>query len=1052
MIKLLSTACFVLFVSVAVFAADVSETTPLIPPVHKWPQNEYCKQKKIGKSDFYVATLYGWHAPWYKMEDMHSVGLDELLVPGYINPSLFNPDVKHSEKVAKILQMSLDNQWPFHSIEYTAEKDNGKRITDEAKTKIGELWFGDSHPEYSYRLDFLLPAVRGENSTWLGGREKWRKKYFLKYATPILKEKLPFYMDKTHKWTRHEYYVLSKILQDVTYKDIGLENALPWHMAGLGFYYVASQPGNRAVADKSSKNISAAHCRGALRQFGGNKSWVCWLGYEPPRMLNYNYSMKRGGPQFQEEHGYPVSHSRLHIYLPYLSGINFYKNEKFYGMLIDDVEQDGFQELSPLGHEFKKMMDFTKRHPDRGLTYTPVALLMDWEHTKPGKGGVSYGRYFKFEDCDHMNHGLFYNLLYPELMQAPGLNYFDTAPLGDIFDVIKPNVPEKGLDAKVLENYKVLFTMGGQRFDADLVGKIKAFVEKGGSFVINVEDIKKNFGSDFTGVDLKNESITVKKTRSLVDNKTYTDKYGYTLQLITTTDDAEPLYVDEKGNPVITQHKFGKGYVFVVAAKYMIVNKGKKPVYSRLPWKHKRLVSFSEDFMRHLTAGLLPVEVVYDKNIENKVAYRVAKKGNGWVVTFINYSFDRGPVQTHKFGTSKIHEVYTREDLPVKLICNFPVQDVIEWFEDRDVEFKNVGGKTVVETNVPSGQFKVIEIQPQKIEIKPTEKYVNYALKRPVKVSSFEKGHDGDALVDGNTDRKNGWWSANISKSHHRSQRVFGLPQKALVCLEEIREIDHISVLLYYYERVRLERYGRPRYTQFLVETSLDGKEWQTVFDERKNLKTAFGDPLERWFKPHKALYVKITVTYNSMLSGAQIIEMGVYGKETEKVAVKRKPANPGKISFPIDLTKISKDKIEYLIDKEPEKRSSGWLPVGRTTKDMSGQVKLMASGTDPGKIYMKSLYGQAPSEYIYKLDGKYKHFLSVAGSGTTAEAGNTVVFKVFVDGVEVFNSGPFGLGRYPIPVYLDLTGKNELKLIIEDGGDGIRNDYAWWGDARLIK
>lgn len=1034
------------------YGKELKPPKPLIPPIKKWDLNQYCKMKKVGKRNFYVGTLYGWHASWYKLEDMKAVGLDKLLVPGSINVSLYNPETKNSEKVDKILQMTIDQQLPFHSCEYHAFKKDSKTITEEAKKKVGELWYGDSHPEYAYRFDFILPAVRGENSSWLGKRQSYIVKYYLEHAVPVLKKKLPFYKDKSHKWTRHDYYVLSEIQQDVTFREVGLENALPWHMNGLGFYYIASQPGNRAVADKSAKHISAAHCRGAMRQFGGNKSWVCWLGYEPPRMLNYQYSLRRGGPGRQEEFGYPYSHSRLHIYLPYLAGINFYKNEFFYSNLIDDVEQDGQIELSPLGQEFKKMMDLAKRHPDRGMAYTPVALMMDWEMTLPGKDGRSYGRYLPFENCDQMNQGILYDLLYPEVINTTGLNYFDTAPMGDIFDVIKPNAPGKGIDPKALENYKVLFTMGGLQFNKGLTDKIENFVKEGGSFVINVEDIKKNFSSQFTGVQVLDKTKEVKETRSLVNDKVFTDKDGYTLRLMK-LEGAKSLYVDTENNPVITRFKYGRGYVFVVAAEYMITNKGYRPDYSALNWKKHPLVSFTEDFFSHLTSGLLPVEVLYDKDQERKIAYKVSKKGDGWVVTLINYSFKRGPLKAIKYATSKVKVIYPPTEVPVKLICNFPVGDALEWSEDRDIEWKDVNGKAVIDTSIASGQFKIIELQPEKIKLKPVERYVNYALKRPVKVSSFAKGHEGEQLVDGNTDRDNGWWSENTAKGPHRKKhRKYDLPQVAIIALEEPRIIDHISILFYYFERERLEKYGRPRYTQFYVGTSLDGKKWDMVFDERKNIKTSFGDTLERWFKPRKALYVKLTVTYNSMLSGAQVIEMGVYGPEKELYNIKRKPADPGKITFPIDLKSISPEKISYLIDVKPKSSSSGWLPVGNTVASMCGPITLRCNAEDPGKFFPKSLYAQACSEYTYDLDGKYKYFVAVAGLGAPKKKGNTVTFKVLVDGVEKFNSGLFKAGRYPIPVFIDVEGKKKLQLIVDDAGDGIRNDYAWWGDARLIK
>ena len=160
-------------------AADrLKQRKPLVPPTAQWDLNDYCVRKQIGAKTFYVGTLYGWHVSWYDLDDMKCPGLDKLLVPGYINVSLYNPGRENPPKEAKLLQMQLDRRLPFHSIEYHAFKeDPDDTVTEEAKRKVGELWYGDSHPEYAYRLDFILPAVRGENSTcWQGNSTGTRRR------------------------------------------------------------------------------------------------------------------------------------------------------------------------------------------------------------------------------------------------------------------------------------------------------------------------------------------------------------------------------------------------------------------------------------------------------------------------------------------------------------------------------------------------------------------------------------------------------------------------------------------------------------------------------------------------------------------------------------------------------------------------------------------------------------------------------------------------------------------------------------------------------------
>jgi endo-alpha-N-acetylgalactosaminidase len=140
-----------------------------------------------------------------------------------------------------------------------------------------------------------------------------------------------------------------------------------------------------------------------------------------------------------------------------------------------------------------------------------------------------------------------------------------------------------------------------------------------------------------------------------------------------------------------------------------------------------------------------------------------------------------------------------------------------------------------------------------------------------------------------------------------------------------------------------------------------------------------------------------------------------------------------------------------YLIDLEPESASAGWLPAGKTWKDMNGPVKLMTTLSGLGRFYKKSIYAQAASEIVYRLDGKYKTFVAALGLGSNKRT-SSVEFQVIVDGQEKYKSPLYRTGMPVIAVAVDVAGAKELKLVVTDGGDGITNDYAWWGEARLIK
>lgn len=60
-------------------------------------------------------------------------------------------------------------------------------------------------------------------------------------------------------------------------------------------------------------------------------------------------------------------------------------------------------------------------------------------------------------------------------------------------------------------------------------------------------------------------------------------------------------------------------------------------------------------------------------------------------------------------------------------------------------------------------------------------------------------------------------------------------------------------------------------------------------------------------------------------------------------------------------------------------------------------------------------------------------------------------IFRIQVDGKEVYKSGVLLPGRTPIPVDIPMTGAKKLALFIDDEGDGHGGDWGDWLDARLV-
>ena len=140
-----------------------------------------------------------------------------------------------------------------------------------------------------------------------------------------------------------------------------------------------------------------------------------------------------------------------------------------------------------------------------------------------------------------------------------------------------------------------------------------------------------------------------------------------------------------------------------------------------------------------------------------------------------------------------------------------------------------------------------------------------------------------------------------------------------------------------------------------------------------------------------------------------------------------------------------------YLSDLSWASMSNGWGPAERDGSN--GELdpsdgKTISLG---GVTYAKGLGVHAPSEIVYVLNGGYTRFLSDIGVDDESGDNGTVKFQVYLDGVLAYESGTLSGTSATASVDLDVSGKNELKLVVTDAGDNIHHDHADWAGARLV-
>jgi len=130
---------------------------------------------------------------------------------------------------------------------------------------------------------------------------------------------------------------------------------------------------------------------------------------------------------------------------------------------------------------------------------------------------------------------------------------------------------------------------------------------------------------------------------------------------------------------------------------------------------------------------------------------------------------------------------------------------------------------------------------------------------------------------------------------------------------------------------------------------------------------------------------------------------------------------------------------------------TNGWGPV---EKDRSNGEAGAGDGgpiTLNGATHAKGLGAHAPSDIRYALGGACATFSADVGVDDEVGTGGRVVFRVWADGVKLYDSGAMTGATAPKQVSVSVATKNELRLVVTNGGDGDGGDHADWANARVV-
>ena len=302
--------------------------------------------------------------------------------------------------------------------------------------------------------------------------------------------------------------------------------------------------------------------RGAGKQYG-----LLWFG-------NIS-SFTRFG--WGNEHGPSISLRKRLWYLETMYGCCFmgYEMGHLHETQTREVVFEGKKmevpELDLNGRLQMEGIEWCRRHPDRGVMHTPVALMWDfhagWLPPRVDQNGhyAVWGN-IPYEKGDHQID-MVYRKLYPGYEDATYYHdergYLTPTPHGDIFDVLLSNVSRR-----VLNRYNAALIMGETRIEGQLLETIEDFLNRGGSVATTASQLTPE-SALLLGVDLKGGSQTGQSARFIEDDTVLQESNPFTYYHLAPHEGTEVLVMSSNGSPlVLRRNTDAGGSILLFAADY----------------------------------------------------------------------------------------------------------------------------------------------------------------------------------------------------------------------------------------------------------------------------------------------------------------------------------------------------------------------------------------------------------------------------------------------------------------------------------------------------
>lgn len=315
--------------------------------------------------------------------------------------------------------------------------------------------------------------------------------------------------------------------------------------------------------------LQFAFLRGASRQYGG-RPWGAYLSnwfrgvvadtrYREQKGLQWRPENYTDGPQCGHS---PHLEFRLEI-AAHLAGATFVHHESDghnASIFVREHKPDQFR-VSRFGAAMRAWHKFARDYPDRGIPYTPVGFMLDFDHGWRPREDI-YGIWPQ-QRPDRSIEAMFRHVYAWDGLLDFERGYLTSGPYGDVFDVITNNAP-----SDVIANYAVVWPVGAVSLDATNLQALIEYVRQGGILVLD-SALAPAFPSGFMGVRFgERDAFGTLIQTALAAMPPMEAPYRY--RPMKPGADAQVLAWTDTGSPLLVWRRHGEGLVIVSATHHWL--------------------------------------------------------------------------------------------------------------------------------------------------------------------------------------------------------------------------------------------------------------------------------------------------------------------------------------------------------------------------------------------------------------------------------------------------------------------------------------------------